>query len=94
MKKFYTIIKNKYFAAAIILVFYILLLHETDVAALSKRKQRVKQLTSEIQLKKKEIENLKTALNELENISSLEKFAREKYYFKKDDEDIFVLSDK
>lgn len=77
-----------------ILIFYILLLHETDVAALNKRKQRVKQLTSEIVQKKKEIKELKVSLNELENTKSLEKFAREKYYFKKDDEDIFVLSDK
>jgi len=77
-----------------ILIFYILLLHETDVAALNKRKQRVKQLTSEIAQKKNEIKELKVSLNELENTKSLEKFAREKYYFKKDDEDIFVLSDK
>jgi cell division protein FtsB len=77
-----------------ILVFYILLLHETDMASLNKRKQRVKQLSSEIVQKKKEIKELKVSLSELENTKSLEKFAREKYYFKKDDEDIFVLSDK
>jgi len=77
-----------------VLVFYILLLHETDVAALNKRKQRVKQLSTEIIQKQKEIKDLKVALSELENSKSLEKFAREKYFFKKDDEDIFVLSDK
>ncbi len=75
-------------------MFYILLLHDTDVVALNKRKQRVKQLTSEISQKKKEIKALKIALSELENTSTLEKFAREKYFFKKDDEDIFVLSDR
>lgn len=75
-------------------VFYILLLHNTDVASLTKRKQRVKQLQIEITQKQKEIEELKVALSELENLGSLEKFAREKYYFKKDDEDLFVLSDK
>lgn len=77
-----------------VLVFYILLLHETDVAALNKRKQRVKQLSTEIIQKQKEIKDLKVALSELEDSKSLEKFAREKYFFKKDDEDIFVLSDK
>ena len=77
-----------------VLVFYILLLHNTDVVSLNKRKQRVKQLTTEISQKKKEIADLKVALSELENTKSLEKFAREKYFFKKNDEDIFVLSDK
>ncbi len=94
MKTTYTILKNKYFIATILTLFYILLLHDTDVASLNKRKQRVKQLEIEIVQKKKQIEDLKISLNELENITSLEKFAREKYFFKRDDEDLFILSDK
>ena len=94
MKTVYTILKNKYFIATILTLFYILLLHDTDVASLNKRKQRVKQLEIEIVQKKKQIEDLKISLNELENITSLEKFAREKYIFKRDDEDLFILSDK
>jgi cell division protein FtsB len=44
--------------------------------------------------KRKEIKELKVSLHEIENVNSLEKFAREKYYFKRNDEDIFILSDK
>ena len=73
-------------------MFYILLLHDTDVASLNKRQQHVKQLETEIIQKKRKIEDLKIALNELEDINTLEKFAREKYFFKKDDEDLFILS--
>lgn len=76
------------------MLFYILLLHDTDVVALNKRKKHVQQLEIEIAQKKNQIEDLKIALSELENINSLEKFAREKYFFKKDDEDLFILSDK
>ncbi len=76
------------------MLFYILFLHNTDIVALKKRKDRVKQLQSEILLKRNEIIELKKALNELENQTTLEKFAREKYYFKKDNEDVFVLTDK
>ena len=94
MKTVYTILKNKYFIATVLTLFYILLLHDTDVASLNKRKQRVNQLEIEIVQKKKQIEDLKISLNELENINSLEKFAREKYFFKRDDEDLFILSDK
>ena len=92
MKTFYAVIKNKYFISSILLVFYILLLHDTDVASLNKRQQHVKQLETEIIQKKRKIEDLKIALNELEDINTLEKFAREKYFFKKDDEDLFILS--
>ena len=76
------------------MLFYILLLHDTDLVALNKRKKHVQQLEIEIVQKKKQIVDLKIALNELEDITSLEKFAREKYFFKKDDEDLFILSDK
>ena len=76
------------------MLFYILLLHDTDLVALNKRKKHAQQLEIEIVQKKKQIEDLKVALNELEDINSLEKFAREKYFFKKDDEDLFILSDK
>ena len=94
MSKYYKIIKNKYFISTILVLFYILFLHNTDIVALKKRKDRVKQLQSEILLKRNEIIELKKALNELENQTTLEKFAREKYYFKKDNEDVFVLTDK
>jgi cell division protein FtsB len=94
VSKYYKIIKNKYFISTILVLFYILFLHNTDIVALKKRKDRVKQLQSEILLKRNEIIELKKALNELENQTTLEKFAREKYYFKKDNEDVFVLTDK
>lgn len=75
-------------------MFYILLLHDTDIASLNKRKEHVKHLETEIIQKQNQIQDLKIALSELEDITSLEKFAREKYFFKKDDEDLFILSDK
>jgi len=77
-----------------LMLFYILLLHDTDIVALNKRKKHVSQLEIEITHRKNQIEDLKVSLNELEDKTSLEKFAREKYYFKKDKEDLFILSDK
>ena len=76
------------------LVLYILLLHDTDVFSLQKRKDKVANLEKEIVHRRLEIEDLKEDLKALEDQESLEKFAREKYYFKKADEDLFVLSDK
>lgn len=94
MEKFYRIIKNKYFIASFFTLMYILLLHDTDLATLNARKKRVNLLEQEIVRKKIEINDLKISLNELSNIESLEKFGREKYFFKKENEDLFVLSEK
>jgi len=54
--------------------------------------QKNKQYEKELNYYKKKIEEDKLKLYELKsNDENLEKFAREHYYFKKDNEDIFVL---
>ncbi|HRT79221.1 MAG TPA: septum formation initiator family protein, partial [Paludibacteraceae bacterium] len=54
--------------------------------------QKNKQLEKELNYYKKKIEEDKLKLYELKSSDeNLEKFARERYYFKKDKEDIFVL---
>ena len=94
MKKYLKYFKNRYVISSLMLVLYILLLHDTDVFSLQKRKDKVANLEKEIVHRLLEIEDLKEDLKALEDQESLEKFAREKYYFKKADEDLFVLSDK
>jgi len=94
MKKYLRYIKNRYIITSLVLLLYIVLLHDTDVFSLQKRKEKVANLEKEIVHRKLEIEDLKEDLQALENIESLEKFARERYYFKKATEDLFVLSDK
>ncbi len=94
MKKHLKYLKNRYLVCSIILFLYILLLHDTDVFSLQKRKEKVANLQKEIAHRKLEIEDLKEDLQALDNLESLEKFAREKYYFKKESEDLFVISDK
>jgi len=71
---------------------YILILHETDIVTLIKRNERVSLLEEEIDRKKQGIEDLKISINQLEDLRSLEKYARENHYFKKEDEDLFILS--
>jgi hypothetical protein len=49
-------------------------------------------LEEEIDRKKQGIEDLKISINQLEDLRSLEKYARENHYFKKEDEDLFIFS--
>ena len=74
------------------MLLYILILHETDIVTLIKRNERVSLLEEEIDRKKQGIEELKISINQLEDLRSLEKYARENHYFKKEDEDLFILS--
>ena len=92
MKKALDTIRNKYILSSVFVVFYILILHETDIATLINRNERVSELEREIKRKKKGIEELKTALNDLDDIRTLEKYARENHYFKKENEDLFIFS--
>ena len=71
---------------------YILILHDTDIYTVIKRKNKVANLEAEIDRKKSEIELLKLNIASLEDARSLEKYAREQHYFKKDDEDVFIFS--
>ena len=92
MKRIPSILKNKYLLCGAFVLVYILFIHDTDIATLINRKQHVAELQDEIERKKKSIEELKVSLNQLEDIRTLEKYAREEHFFRKDDEDIFIFS--
>ncbi|NOQ72905.1 MAG: hypothetical protein GQ574_12930 [Crocinitomix sp.] len=92
MKRFLNIIRNKYIISSAFVLLYILILHETDIVTLIKRNERVSVLEEEIERKKQGIETLKISIDQLEDLRSLEKYARENHYFKKKDEDLFIFS--
>lgn len=92
MKKVPAILKNRYIVSALAVLVYILFVHDTDIFTLIKRKQRVGQLQEEIIRKQEGIEELKFNLNQLEDIRLLERYAREEYLFKRENEDLFIFS--
>lgn len=92
MKKVWSVIKNRYLLSSIFVLTYILILHDTDILTLIKRKEKVANLEVEIERKKKGIEELRVKLEDLKDLRSLEKYAREEHKFKKDDEDVFIFS--
>lgn len=92
MKQVLVFVRNKYIFSSLLVLLYILILHESDVFTLIKRNERVQTLESEIERKKTGIEELKASINQLQDIRSLEKYARENHFFKKEDEDLFIFS--
>ena len=92
MKRFIKTVRNKYVMSTAFVVLYILILHETDIFTLVKRNERVTELQKEIERKEDGVEELKISIGELEDLRTLEKYAREEHFFKKKDEDLFILS--
>ncbi|MBM3414607.1 MAG: septum formation initiator family protein [Bacteroidetes bacterium] len=88
-------IRNKYFIAAAIFIVIVLFLDKNDLFTQLGRKKELRKLettkkyyTDQIELERKELESLK------KNPATIEKYAREKYLMKKDNEDLFLISEK
>ncbi|MES2592797.1 MAG: septum formation initiator family protein [Bacteroidota bacterium] len=92
MKKLLTIIKNKYLITIIALVVWVIFFDKNDLKTQFDLRQQVKQLEKERNYFAQEIAVITSDIKELTtNPKTLEKFAREKYLMKRDNEDIFVI---
>ncbi len=92
MNRLLQLIKNKYFLSVIAFVVWMLFFDKNDFLAQYEFKSEVSKLQEEKDFYVKEIAQVKNDLNELNtNLNTAEKFAREKYFMKKDNEDVFVI---
>ena len=86
------VLKNKYFIAAVGFVVWMLFFDPKDWGLITSRNNKLKELklsehhlTILIKDTKKELSLLKT------DAASIEKYAREKFFMKKDNEDLFIV---
>jgi cell division protein FtsB len=92
MNRLMELLRNKYFLSLIAFVVWMLFFDKNDIIAQYEFKSQVSKLQEEKNFYVKEIETVKKDLNELNtNLNTAEKFAREKYFMKKDNEDVFVI---
>ena len=87
-----TYIKNKYIITVLIFIAYSLFLDENDIFKINENRLKLAELE---EIEKSNQIHLDETLHTLENlkqIDNIEHFARSKKFFKKDDEEIFVLS--
>jgi len=85
-------LRNKFFIAFATFAVWMLFFDEKDVFTMRHHRQELRDLqqskkyyTDQVNKEKNELENLKN------NPSTLEKYAREKYYMKRDNEDLFLI---
>ncbi|TMI93911.1 MAG: septum formation initiator family protein [Bacteroidetes bacterium] len=86
------LLRNKFFIAFSAFTVWMLFFDERDVFTMSHHRQELRELqkskkyyTEQINKEKEVLENLKN------NPAMLEKYAREKYYMKRDKEDLFLI---
>ncbi|RZK74810.1 MAG: septum formation initiator family protein [Pedobacter sp.] len=92
MNRLIDLFRNKYFLSVAAFVVWMLFFDKNDIIAQYEFKSQVNKLQEEKDFYVKEIETVKKDLNELNtNLNTAEKFAREKYFMKKDNEDVFVI---
>lgn len=92
LRKIIFILKNKYIIAALAFIVWMFFFDVKDWRTINARgtklrnlKQSEKILTAQIKDTRKELMLLKT------DVGSIEKYAREKFFMKKDNEDLFIM---
>ena len=94
MRKVHPYLKNKFIITIIVFVTYSLFLDENDMFTMISNSTKLSQLeTKKVELAT-ELKTTTGILKKLKSKSEVERFAREKKYFKMDDEDLFVIYDK
>jgi cell division protein DivIC len=92
MKKLIQILKNKYLLAIVFFAVWLTFFDRYDLITQSEFRNELNDLRNERKYYLQEINKNNEIMNALKNDSvALEKFAREKYLMKKENEDIFVI---
>lgn len=88
-------LRNKYFILFILFLFWIILLDDYNLITQNKIKKKVTDLKNQKAFYINEIKQDSSELSNLRSDSNTqEKFAREKFLMKKDNEDIFIIRKK
>lgn len=92
MKKLVNILKNKYYIIFAVFVVWMLLFDKNDLISQYQHRQKLKALEADKEYYKTEIIKIEKDILDLStDREHLEKFAREKYLMKKDNEDVYVI---
>ena len=92
MKNIPSFLKNKYTITGIVFLGYFLFLDDLDIITIINQKRKLSKLEIQRDKLSEDLTSTKNTLKKLNNINSLEAYARSQKFFKRDDEDIFVIT--
>jgi hypothetical protein len=94
MKRIPSWIKNKYVLTSVVFGVYFLFLDDWDIFTLVRSKRKLEQIEQQDAQMSEQLKQTKNTLYRLHHLDELEAYARSEKFFKRDDEDIFVVTKK
>lgn len=92
MSSFIKLARNKYFVVSAFFLVWMLFFDPRDWGLIRARSNKLKELRESEERISAEIEKTRTELNALKtSASTIEKYAREKYLMKKENEDLYII---
>jgi len=89
----FSFVKNKYFIAAAFFIVWMLFFDMKDWSLISSRRDKLDELQKSEMHLNQQIAETRQELGLLKtNAQTIEKYAREKYLMKKDNEDLFIVN--
>ena len=85
-------LKNKYGLTIFIFLIYVLFLDDLDIFSIISQKQKLNKLEIQRDDMKNQLISTRSTLRKLNKINYLEAYARSEKFFKKENEEIFVIS--
>ena len=93
LKNLFSYLKNKYVLTVLAFLVWMMFFDRNDVFMQFSQRSKLSQMQQDKLYFKEEIKkNMKIMDDLMNNPAMLEKFAREKYLMKKDDEDVYVIT--
>tara|TARA_B100001093_G_scaffold256773_1_gene245529 strand:- start:1301 stop:1612 length:312 start_codon:yes stop_codon:yes gene_type:complete len=89
--KFFKLLSNIYILTSFIFFIWIFFIDSNSILVNLKLKKEINELTERKEVLERQIEIDKKIIYNLKNPDSLEKYAREKLYMKKDNEEIYII---
>ena len=90
-KKWVKLVSNKYLLIIILIVVWMVVFDTNSFFIHNELNNEIDNLKDNKEFYKDEIDHDKTFIEKMKDSNEQEKFAREKYYMKKDNEDIFII---
>ena len=90
-KKWFSILTNIYVLVLTVFVVWMIFFDTNSLLIHMELKREIKKLEKQKEFLKEEIAKDKEVMDRLSDPEELEKFAREQYYLKKKDEEIFII---
>jgi hypothetical protein len=92
MIKIPSYLKNKYGLTLFVFLIYVLFLDDLDIFSIISQKQKLNKLEIQRDNMKNQLISTRSTLRKLNKINYLEAFARSEKFFKKENEEIFIIT--